>query len=217
MGVLCLYQAYSDDGKSSAYCKCKQWLSSTHSTLRTCHCGEEDCLPLVWSWDTEIAPPETQISAVNVLFHPVYSQGTSVVRGNCALEKQQIHYWEIKIMSCFAGTDLVSGCTAECTDVWSIFGVIFLLYFFYTQMIGIGTDKVDLMRYKYVFMSVLGLDQESWGYSYRGLIQNNSQLKSYGKKFMHGCIVGVYLDLFKGHLEFFINRRLVIKPTFFFF
>lgn len=77
-------------------------------------------------------------------------------------------------------------------------------------MVGIGTDKVDLARYKYVFTSFLGLNEESWGYSYRGLIQNDGKLKSYGKKYMQGCIIGVYLDLFKGHLEFFVNRRLVL-------
>lgn len=76
-------------------------------------------------------------------------------------------------------------------------------------MIGIGTDKVDLIRYQYVFHSVLGLDNESWGYSYRGLAQNAGKLKLYGKKFIQGCIIGVYLDLFKGHIEFYVNRRFV--------
>lgn len=115
MGVLCLYPyaTYSVDGKATAFCKCKQWHNgdaypTSMRHLKNCHCGEEDSISLQWSWDTEIGHPEAQISAVTVLFHPVYSQGTSVVRGHCALDKQSIHYWEIKIVSCFSGTDLVS-------------------------------------------------------------------------------------------------------------
>lgn len=74
-------------------------------------------------------------------------------------------------------------------------------------MIGIGTENVDLTSYQYRFASVLGIDDQSWGYSYRGLIQHNERMKYYGKKFSKGCIIGVYVDLFKGHLEFYLNRR----------
>lgn len=42
-----------------------------------------------------------------ISFHPCYSQGTSVVRGDSQLAKEQIHYWEIKIVHWFSGTDLV--------------------------------------------------------------------------------------------------------------
>lgn len=104
MGVLCLFK--SSDDKASAFCKCKQ---RRHTDLPVqCHCGEEDSSSLEWSWDTNVAHPEAQISAVNVIFHPVYSQGTCVIRGDGTLQKQCIHYWEIKIISCFSGTDLVS-------------------------------------------------------------------------------------------------------------
>lgn len=76
-------------------------------------------------------------------------------------------------------------------------------------MIGIGTSSVDLSSHQYKFASFLGLDNQSWGYSYRGLIQHQGRMKYYGKKFSVGCIVGVYVDTFKGHLEFYINRRFV--------
>lgn len=74
-------------------------------------------------------------------------------------------------------------------------------------MLGIGTDKVDLLSHRFQFSSFLGLDDQSWGYSYRGLTQHNSQLKYYGKKFSQGRIIGVYVDLFRGILEFYLNRR----------
>jgi len=74
-------------------------------------------------------------------------------------------------------------------------------------MIGIGTDKVDLDAYKFDFVSLLGKDDQSWGYSYRGLAQHNSHFKYYGKTFSRGCIIGTYLDLERGTLEFYLNRR----------
>lgn len=74
-------------------------------------------------------------------------------------------------------------------------------------MLGIGTDKVDLLSHRFKFASVLGLDDQSWGYSYRGLTQHNGQLKYYGKKFSQGRIIGIYVDMFRGVLEFYLNRR----------
>lgn len=76
-------------------------------------------------------------------------------------------------------------------------------------MIGIGTDQVNVLSHQYRFASFLGLDSQSWGYSFRGLVQNCGRLKYYGKRYILGCIIGVYLDLFKGHLEFYVNRRFI--------
>lgn len=44
------------------------------------------------------------------------------------------------------------------------------------------------------------------GYSHRGMIQHKNILKYYGKSYTKRCIVGVYLDLSRGHLEFYVNR-----------
>jgi hypothetical protein len=35
-------------------------------------------------------------------------------------------------------------------------------------MIGVCTDKVDLDNLQFNFRSLLGSDEESWGFSYRG-------------------------------------------------
>lgn len=74
-------------------------------------------------------------------------------------------------------------------------------------MIGIGTDRVNTESHRYEFLSFLGLDDQTWGFSYRGLCQNQGRLKYYGRKYSRGCIIGVHLDLERGCLEFFINRK----------
>lgn len=73
-------------------------------------------------------------------------------------------------------------------------------------MVGVGTDKVDLLANKYRFASALGLDGDSWGYSYRGISQHDNHSRFYGKKFGAGSIVSCHLDLFRGTLEFYLNR-----------
>lgn len=74
-------------------------------------------------------------------------------------------------------------------------------------MVGIGTDKVDIDSHHYEYSSFLGKDDQSWGFSYRGLVQHNQRVKYYGQKYSKGVIVGVHLDLDRGTIEFFLNRR----------
>lgn len=81
-----------------------------------------------------------------------------------------------------------------------------MVFLFFLQMVGIGTDELNLLEYRYRFASVLGLDHRSWGFSHRGMIQHKNILKYYGKSFTKRCIVGVYLDLSRGHMEFYVNR-----------
>ncbi|XP_058130485.1 SPRY domain-containing SOCS box protein 3 [Anopheles ziemanni] len=173
----------SDENGSVSFCNCEypvgmRWRHTTKKAVK-CKCGEDASSRLDWTWDAE-STSETVVSGKKVIFHPVYSQGTSVVRGNEPLMRGRHHYWEIKILSTLSGTDI---------------------------MFGIGTDKVDLRRHRFAFASVLGLDDQSWGYSYRGLAQHNGQLKYYGKKFSQGRIIGIYVDMHRGTLEFFLNRR----------
>lgn len=75
-------------------------------------------------------------------------------------------------------------------------------------MIGIGTGAVALRSHRFQFASLLGLDGQSWGYSCHGVQQHDGRKKYYGKKYSMGSVVGVYVDTFKGQLEFFVNRRL---------
>lgn len=73
-----------------------------------CRCGEDTCQTIDWTWDANFAQPQTIIDNNTVLFHPYYSQGTSIVRGSEPLQSNMIHYFEVKIVHWFSGTDLVS-------------------------------------------------------------------------------------------------------------
>lgn len=65
---------------------------------------------LEWTWDKEYSTLSVKLGDKNsnVTFHPVYSTGTAVVRGNKLLEKGRHHFWEILMLSKIHGTDVVS-------------------------------------------------------------------------------------------------------------
>nr|CAD7264340.1 unnamed protein product [Timema shepardi] len=134
-----------------------------------------------WAWDSSQTNPAVVLKDENreVLFHPVQSSGTAAVRGCTPFTPGSEYYWEIKVLTPAYGTDL---------------------------MIGVGTEKVDLLKSEFVFCSLLGLDQESWGYSYKGLIRHDSSSQVYGGPFSQGSIVGVHLDMWRGTLAFYLNR-----------
>jgi SPRY domain-containing SOCS box protein 3 len=73
-----------------------------------CKCGEDATDKMEWTWDDKQLHPSTEINGPNVVFHPIYSQGSSIIRGAKPLEFGMHHYWEIKIVSCLSGTDVVS-------------------------------------------------------------------------------------------------------------
>ncbi|KAL7057667.1 hypothetical protein AAHC03_016794 [Spirometra sp. Aus1] len=106
--------------------------------------------------------------------------GTAIVRGTKLLT-EGLHYWELKVLSPLYGTDV---------------------------MVGIGTDGVDLYRYPNRFVSALGMDNQSWGFSYRGETQHNREVRCiHGGNFGRGDLVGCLLNLWHGSLNFFVNRR----------
>ncbi|XP_031833859.1 SPRY domain-containing SOCS box protein 3 isoform X3 [Nomia melanderi] len=135
-----------------------------------------------WEWDKEYATTSITLFEQNlsVQFHGIFSNGTSAVRGTKLLEKGRHHYWELKILTPTYGTDI---------------------------MIGVGTDKVDMNSRKNDFCSFLGLDQESFGFSYRGYIQYDGKKRKYGCCFDQDSLVGVHLNTWNGTLEFFHNRK----------
>lgn len=74
-------------------------------------------------------------------------------------------------------------------------------------MYGVGTEDVNLTEFNRSFVSALGIDGNSWGFSYLGRIQHNGNTTLYGNKLSQGVVLGILLDLSLGYLEFFINRR----------
>lgn len=75
-------------------------------------------------------------------------------------------------------------------------------------MIGIGTSKVDLTGITQKFCSLLGQDQESWGYSYKGFLQHGGKRRKYTQScFIKGNVIGVHLDTWNGTLQYFSNRK----------
>lgn len=74
-------------------------------------------------------------------------------------------------------------------------------------MVGIGTNKVDFDAKRDIFCSLLGLDQESFGFSYHGYVQHGGIKCQYGSRFGQGSLVGIYLNTWRGTLEFFLNRK----------
>ncbi|KAJ8681202.1 hypothetical protein QAD02_016989 [Eretmocerus hayati] len=135
-----------------------------------------------WVWDTSFETPRLQLDNRNleVKFHPGYSIGTAAIRGNKMMSKGRHHYWEVKMITPVYGTDV---------------------------MVGVGTKKADLTSTTDSFCSLLGRDNESWGYSYRGYIQHSGQFKEYTACFKQGSIVGVHLDTWRGTLQFFLDRK----------
>lgn len=119
---------------ASPFCNCNKQtldlrLSSNElfsSCKSICTCGEEFDKK-IWTWD--VAEGSDVLLHDNALtFHPIYSQGTAVVKGAVPLEYGMQHYWEIKIMSYLTGTDMVS------------FFFLFDCFFFDKNLLNIFTD-----------------------------------------------------------------------------
>lgn len=117
MGLRTIYRMSSEQ-QSAPFCRCVNRRPTTSSSSRKpsqpCVCGEFDCRRIDWTWSNagdsaEEERPSTRVSdnGTNVLFHPVYSQGTAVVRSGTPLCANHIHYWEVKVTSCMSGTDTV--------------------------------------------------------------------------------------------------------------
>lgn len=74
-------------------------------------------------------------------------------------------------------------------------------------MVGIGTTDMVMTNETLRFCSLLGLNSQSWGYSYLGSLQHDTMRRTYGRRFNKGNVIGVHLDMFEGTLEFYLNRR----------
>lgn len=74
-------------------------------------------------------------------------------------------------------------------------------------MVGVGTANAELHNAGELFCALLGRDQESWGFSYKGYLQHDGKVYKYGTTFGQDNLVGVHLDTWSGTLQFFLNRK----------
>lgn len=79
------------------------------------------------------------------------------------------------------------------------------------QMVGCGTANVDLKRFATTFVSLLGLDSESWGLSYSGTLVHNGVKRTMCKSFSQGMTIGIHLDMWLGRMSLFRNGAFIGK------
>lgn len=139
-----------------------------------------------WCWQQSDGDqhrnPTTQLSALGskVLFHPTYSSGTAFVLGSIPLSPPHNHFWEVTVDSPVYGTDV---------------------------MVGVATNLAPLATGQRSYCSLLGREAESWGWSYQGYTQHGGRQQKYGTKWGQGDRLGVHVDLWRGSLEFYLNRK----------
>ncbi|MBN3271421.1 SPSB3 protein, partial [Polyodon spathula] len=143
-----------------------------------------DYMEEFWEWDINAKSPAAVLSPCRqaVYFHidPVReSQGTAGVRGTKGFTHGE-HYWEVEFLEPPYGTSV---------------------------MVGLGTKSAQLHVGDYQFINLLGVDGESWGLSYRGLVWHNGRSRKYTEPFYEKMtVIGVRLDLHAGTLSFYRNR-----------
>ncbi|CAK1551348.1 unnamed protein product [Leptosia nina] len=173
-----------ENRQAKPYCQC--WGKKEPmlwDQLRGCGCGEENDVS-EWKWEQMNTSPSSWVLLSDdkrqVTFHPFYSSGTAVAKGDTPFLHNNHYYWEIKILTETYGTDV---------------------------MIGVGTNKVNMTDSHFEFMSLLGRDEESYGLSYTGAVRHNAMSSKDSPGFCKGSIVGVRLDMWRGTLEFYLNRK----------
>ncbi|KAG2462133.1 SPRY domain-containing SOCS box protein 3 [Polypterus senegalus] len=136
-----------------------------------------------WEWDPKAKSPAAQLSSnqLCVYFHvdsALESRGTAGVRGTKGFTHGE-HYWEIQFLEPLYGTSV---------------------------MVGVGTTQAQLHLEDYQFIDLLGMDKESWGLSYKGLIWHEGKHRKYTEPFYEkATIIGIHLNLQTGTLEFYKN------------
>ncbi|XP_076008266.1 SPRY domain-containing SOCS box protein 3 [Genypterus blacodes] len=162
-----------------SFCQCDVGLKDV---ISDCLCGEED-QEYDWVWDEHCKSAGAFLSCDDrkASFHSDYSCGTAAIRGTKALTDGQ-HFWEIKMTSPVYGTDM---------------------------MVGVGTSEVNMEKFRYSFGSLLGLEEDSWGLSYKGLLHHRGEKVKFSSQFGQGSIIGVHLDTWHGTLTFYKNRHCI--------
>ncbi|XP_054717336.1 SPRY domain-containing SOCS box protein 3-like [Uloborus diversus] len=139
------------------------------------------CTNVEWTWDAE--SNDEFVNLVNhnrdVRFHQNFSRGTAIVRGSQPMSDDQF-YWEVKLIQPVYGTDI---------------------------MVGVGTSEADMSQVHDKFLSILGMDNKTWGLSYTGLFYHCGEAQDYAPSFSQGNVIGIHLDLWRGTLSFYKDKK----------
>lgn len=135
-----------------------------------------------WGWDTWHRSHEVRLSGENYQtahFHPNWSNGTAGVHGTRSLTHSW-HYWEVKTSDRIFGTSM---------------------------MFGIGTKRSRL--HEDSFINLLGVDDQSWGLSHKGMLWHNGKYRIYTKPFVENqsTTIGIFIDMEAGTLSYFKDGK----------
>ncbi|XP_071797556.1 SPRY domain-containing SOCS box protein 3-like [Asterias amurensis] len=136
-----------------------------------------------WCWDGQSKSSDVQLSSNHLAayFHidPVEdSTGTAGVRGTQGFNEGE-YYWEVIFTEPAFGTSV---------------------------MVGVGTQKALLHTNNYQYIDMLGMDDQSWGLSYKGTVWHNGTCRQYCEPFYeNNTKIGILLNLYAGTLTFFKN------------
>ncbi|KAL2088768.1 hypothetical protein ACEWY4_015667 [Coilia grayii] len=136
-----------------------------------------------WNWDAKAKSNSVELSPCQqaVYFHTnmlLESEGSAGVRGTKGFWCGE-HYWEIEFTEPPYGTSV---------------------------MVGLGTQQARLHTDQIQCINLLGMDEESWGLSYKGSLWHNGKSKKYTEAFYDkSTVIGVLLDLSSGGLSFYRN------------
>lgn len=135
-----------------------------------------------WGWDSWHRSHEVQLSGENhrtAHFHPNWSNGTAGVQATRPLTHSW-HYWEIHISNRVFGTSM---------------------------MFGVGTKASRL--HEDAFVNLVGVDDQSWGLSHKGLLWHNGKFRMFTKPFVEdqSTTVGILVDMEAGTLSYFKDGK----------
>jgi len=155
--------------------------------------SSEEAFPTEWTFADSDKTASTSVDedGCGLLFHSNFSYGTAVIRGRQPLVSGFHHYWEVQMQSPIYGSAV---------------------------MVGVGTDKAPYNAFTTQFTSVLGLDDQSWGYSHLGQLhhdcgggggrpsKNLPRRYAPDRAWRKGTVIGIYYNGWTRTLEFYLDR-----------
>lgn len=139
--------------------------------------------PHKWTWQPDPEAKDYLISEdqLEVCFHPEISATAAAIRGSEAFKiNGNYYYWELRISEKCYGTSV---------------------------MFGLCTDKQALHCREYC--NLIGLDDQGWSLSHKGLAWHAGQYKHYTRTFPTDQVIniGLLFDTMRGELSYFMDGK----------